>query len=82
MAPKGSSKGKEKARAKMPTSVINRRLSLDRECIKGFILEHICGLIPIYNVCGVKDERAGDPFNDIIFLDPVMTRPFSQFQVM
>jgi hypothetical protein len=82
MAPKGSSKRKGKARAKMPTSVINRRLSLDRNRIKGFISEHICGLILIYNVCGVKDERALDLFYDIIFLDPVRPRHFSQFQLM
>jgi len=82
MAPKGSSKGKGKARAKMPTSVINRRLSLDRDCIMGFISEHIRGLIRICNVCGVKDERALDLFYDIIFLDPVTTRHFSQFQLM
>ena len=66
----------------MPTLVIHRRLLLDRNCIKGFILEHICGLIRIYNVCGVKDERAWDLFYDIIFLDSVMTRHFSQFQLM
>jgi len=82
MAPKGSSKGKGKARAKMPTSVINRRLSLDRDGIKGFISEQIGGLIRIYNVRGVKDERAWDLFYDIIFLDPVTTRHFSQFQLM
>jgi len=82
MAPKGSSRGKGKARAKMPTSVINRRLLLDRNRIKGFISEHIHGLIRIYNVCGVKDERAWDLFYDIIFLDPVTTRHFSQFQLM
>jgi hypothetical protein len=82
MAPKGSSKGKGKARAKLPTSVINRRLSLDQDCIKGFISEHIRGLIWIYNVCGVKDERAWNLFYDIIFLDPVTTRHFSQFQLM
>jgi len=82
MAPKGSSKAKGKARAKMPTSVINRRLSLDLDRIKGFISEHICGLIRIYNVCGVKDERALDLCYDIIFLDPVTTRHFSQFQLM
>jgi len=82
MAPKGSSKGKGKARAKMPTSVINRRLSLDRDGMKGFISEHIRGLIWIYNVCGLKDERAWDLFFDIIFLDPVTTRHFSQFQLM
>jgi hypothetical protein len=82
MAPKGSSKGKVKARAKMPTSVINRRLSLDRDCITGFISEDISGLIRIYNVCGVRDERAWDLFNDIIFLNPVTTRHYSQFQLM
>jgi len=84
MAPKGSRKGKGKAtaRAKMPTSVINRRLSLDRDRIKGLNSEHIRGLIRIYNVRGVKDERALDLFYDIIFLDPVTTRHFSQFQLM
>jgi len=84
MPPKGSPKGKEKAtaRAKMPTSVINRCLLLDRDRIKGFILQHVCGLIRIYNVCGVKDDRAWDLFYDIIFLDPVTTRNFSQFQLM
>jgi len=82
MAPKGSRNGKGKAKAKMLTSVINRRLSLDRDCIQGFILEHIRGLTRIYNVCGVKDERAWDLFYDIIFLDPVTTRHFSQFQLM
>jgi len=82
MAPKGSSKGKGKARAKMPTSGINRRLSLDRDRINGFISEHIRGLIRIYNVCGLKDEMAWDLFYDIIFLDPVTTRHFSQFRLM
>jgi hypothetical protein len=75
MAPKGSSNGMGKARAKMPTSVINRRLSLAWDRIKGFIPEHIRGLIRIYNV-------AWDLFYDIIFLDPVTTRHFSQFQRM
>jgi hypothetical protein len=82
MAPKGSSKGKGKARAKMPTSVINRRLSLDQDHIKGFISEHIRGLLRIYNVCSIKDERAWDLFYDIIFLDPVTTCHFSQFQLI
>ena len=82
MAPKGSRKGKGKARAKMPTSVINRRLSLDRDRIKGFISEFIRGLIRIYNVRGVKDERSWDLMYDIIFLDRVMTHHFSQFQLM
>jgi len=84
MAPKGSRKGKGKAtaRAKMPTSGINRRLSLDWDRIKGFISERIRGLIRGYNDCGVMDERAWDLFYDIIFLDPVTTRHFSQFQLM
>ena len=84
MAPKGCRKGKGKvtARANMPTSVINRRLSLDRDRMKGFISERICGLIRIYNVCAIKDERAWDLFYDIIFLDPVTTRHFSKFQLM
>jgi len=82
MAPKSSSKGKGKDSAKIPTSVIHRRVLLDRDRITGFILEHIRGLIRIFNVCGVKDERAWDLFYDIIFLDPVTTRHFSQFQLM
>jgi len=79
MAPNGSSKGKGEARAKMPTSVINRRLTLDRDSINGFISEHIHGLIRIYHACGVKDERAWDLFYHIIVLDPDTTRHFSQF---
>jgi len=82
MAPKSSSEGKGKARAKMPTLVINRRLLLDRTRIKGFILEHLRGLIGIYNVCSIKDEWAWDLFYDIIFHDPVMTRHCSQFELM
>jgi len=84
MAPKGSRKGKGKAtaRAKMPTSVKNRRLWLDQDRIKGFISEHIRGLTQIYNVSGVKDARAWDLFYDIIFLVPVATRHVSQFQLM
>jgi len=84
MAPQSSCQGKEKATAgaKMPTSVINRRLSLDQGRIKGFILQHILRLRQIYNVCSVKDERAWDLFYDIIFCDPVTTCQFSQLQLM
>jgi hypothetical protein len=84
MAPKGSHKGmgRATARAKMPTSVINQRLALDRNHIKGFISEHIRGLILTYIVCGVKDEKAWDLFCDTFFLDPVTTRHFSKFQLM
>jgi len=82
MPPKGSRKGKGKATvgATMPTSVINQCLWLARACIKGFISEHICRFIRIYNVWGVKDERAWDLVYDIIFLAPVTTGHFSQFQ--
>jgi hypothetical protein len=82
MALKGSTKGKRKARAKMLTSVINRRLTLDRDHTHGFISEHIRRLIRIYNVYGVKNKRAWDLFYDIMFLDPVTTHHFSQFQLM
>jgi len=61
---------------------MNRRLSLDPDCIKGFISEHIRAFIRIYNLCGIKDERAWDLFYDIIFLHPITTRHFSQFQLM
>ena len=47
--------------------------------MKRFISEYICGPIRIYNVCTVKDERAWDFFDDVIFLDPVTSRNFSQF---
>jgi len=84
MAPNDSCKGKEKAtaRATMPTSVINRRLSLDGDCMKGFISDHIRGLIWIFNVSGVKDGWAGDLFNGIIILDPVRTCHYSRFQLL
>jgi hypothetical protein len=58
MAPKGTSKVEGKARAKMPTSGINRCLSLDQDHLKGFISEYLQGLVRMYIVCGVKDERA------------------------
>jgi len=78
MAPKGSSKqmGKVTAKAKMPSSILNRCLPLDRDRMEGFISEHIRRLILIYNVCSVKDERAWDLFYDIIFLDPVTSCHF------
>jgi len=84
MAQKSSRNGKWKAtaRTKTPWSNINRRLALDPDRTEGFISGHICGLIRINNVWGIKDERAWDLFNDIIFLDPVTTRHFSQFQLM
>jgi len=84
MAPKGGCKGKGRATARvnMPILVINRGLSLGRDRIRGFISEHIRGLIRIYNIYRTKDERAWDLFYDIIFLDPVTTRHFSQFQLM
>jgi len=62
MVSKGSRKGKGKAGAKMPTSVINRQLSLDLDRMKGFISEHFRGLIQTYYVCGLKYKRAWDLF--------------------
>ena len=82
MKPKGSSKGEGKAMAKMPTTVINRRLLFEWDHTKGFISEDIHGLIQIYNVCCIKDERACALLYDIFILDPVTTRHFSQFQLM
>jgi hypothetical protein len=84
MAPKGSRKGKGKAtaRATMPTSVINNRLTLLRDRVQGFIPDHILGFIRIYNDCGIMDGGAWDLFYDIIFLDPVTTHHFSQFQLI
>jgi len=84
MAPKCSRKGERKAtaRAKLPTLVMNRPLSLVREHTKGFISAYIRRLKRIYNVCGVKDELAWDLFYDKIFLDPVTTCHFSQFQLL
>ena len=61
----------------MPTSVMNGRRLLDSDRISAFISDHICGLVQIHNVFGVKDERAWDLFYDIIFLDPVTTHRFS-----
>jgi len=78
----GSYKGKGMARAKMPTLFTNRHLSVGRDHIKGFILGHIGGLIPIYNLWGMKDEMASDVLYVIIVLDLVTTRHFSQFQLM
>jgi hypothetical protein len=60
MAPKGSHNGmgEATARALMLTSGINQCLTLDRNHVKGFVSEHISGLIQIDNVCGVQDARA------------------------
>jgi hypothetical protein len=84
MATKVSHKGKGKvtASAKLTTSGINRCQFLDRDCTNGFILELIVGLIWMYKVCGLKDERAWDLFCYMIILDPVTTGHFSQFQLM
>jgi len=80
----GSSEGmgKATAKAKNLTLVINRRRSLDRNCIKWFVLQHFCALIQIFNVCHVNDSRAWDYVDDIIFLNQVMTRHFAQLQII
>jgi len=66
----------------MLTSGIYRCLTMDRDFIKEFISDHSHGLIHICDVCGVKDGRAQDCSDDIIFLDPVTTHHFSQLQLM
>jgi len=68
-----------KARAKMPTSVINGRLSLDLDHIMKFIPEYILGLFRIYNVYSIKHSKTGDLVHDVFFLDTVMTNHISQF---
>jgi len=84
MAPNGSCKGEGKGtgRAKMPTSGTNRHVSSDRDSMNGFLLDHIRGLIWIYNVGGVKDERAWDHLYEIILIDPVTICHFSRFKLM
>ena len=49
---------------------------------KAFIAEHIRGLIRIYAIGGIKDAGAVGLMYDILFLDPVTTRHFAQFQGM
>jgi len=75
-APKGSSKGKVKARAKMPTSIVNGRLLLDWYRIMGFMSEYLYELRRIDNVRGVNHDRAWDLFCDLILLDPVTMSKF------
>ena len=84
LAPKGSGKGQGNANARvnMPTSVTYQCLSLNQAYMKGFILELICGLIWIYNVSGLKDERAWNIIYDIIFVNLVTTCYFSEFQLL
>jgi len=64
----------------MPTSGINRSLSLVWDRKKVFMSEPIRGPLWIYNYPGFKEERAWDLFYDIIFLDSVTTHHFSPFQ--
>jgi hypothetical protein len=84
MEPMSSHEGEEKgtASAHLPTWVINRLLSLDRDHIKGFNSEPICRLVRISNVCGIQDEWAWNLFYDIICLDPVTTRQVTKLQLI
>lgn len=63
------------------TDSIKERLHLDG-FIKQLIAEHIRALIRIYAIGGVKDPEALDLMYDILFIDPVTTRHFWQFQGM
>jgi hypothetical protein len=82
MPPKGNHRenGKLTTRAIMPTSVMNECVLLNRDRVMEFISEGIRESIWIYNVYGINDERALDLFCDLIFLEPVRTAHFSQFQ--
>jgi len=53
---------------------------MDRDISNGLCSEYLRGLIRVYNLCGIKQERAWDLLYDVIFLDPVMTRNCSQIQ--
>jgi len=68
--------------ARHPTATIDERLKFKGPGTKNFISEHIRALIRQYHIPGIKSERAWDLFYDIIFLDPVTTRHFAQFQGM
>jgi hypothetical protein len=63
------------------TDAIKDTLRLDGFA-KQFMAEHIRGLIRMYAIHGVKDDGAIDLMYDILFLDPVTTRHFAQFQGM
>ncbi|KAF8539341.1 hypothetical protein BDD12DRAFT_838511 [Trichophaea hybrida] len=63
------------------TDTIKDTLHLDGFA-KQFMAEHIRGLIRMYAIHGVKDDGAIDLMYDILFLDPVTTRHFAQFQGM
>jgi hypothetical protein len=84
ITPKGSSKGMGKAAgwATMPTSVTYRWLLLDRDFVPGFISENLSRHIWLGKICCFITERVWDLFHDIIFLNPVMARHISQFQLM
>jgi hypothetical protein len=73
----GCCKGIGKAKAKMSTSDKDEHLSLDWDRMNCFILGHIRGFIPIYNVCSRNAARPSDILYDKIFLDAVMTGHFS-----
>jgi hypothetical protein len=63
------------------TDAIKDTLLLDGFA-KQFMAEHIRGLIWMYAIHGVKDDGAIDLMYDILFMDPVTTRHFRQFQGM
>jgi len=84
MAPMGSHKAKwnATARAKIPTSVINRCQTLHRDRLQGYISQHICGLMQIFNISSVYYGSEWYLFYDISLCDPVMTSHFPQFWVI
>ena len=66
-----------------PTTTDNIRnlLHLDGYA-KGFMAEHIRGLIRTYAISGMKDPGIEGLIWDIMFIDPVTMRHFAQFQEM
>jgi hypothetical protein len=62
--------------------MINKFLRFQKPRTKALMSEHIRGLIRMYHISGIKSERAWDLMYDVLFLDPVTTRHFSQFQKM
>jgi hypothetical protein len=71
------------AKLKKPTTaMIDRHLGFEKPRTKALMSEQIRALIRIYHISGIKSERAWDLLYDVLFLDPVTTRHFSQFQPM
>jgi hypothetical protein len=75
--------GPRRKKLKKPTTKeIDRFLRFNKPRTKSLMSEHIRPMIRMYHISGIKSERAWDLMHDILFLDPVTTRHFGQFQRM